>query len=122
MLILILGGLLYIFGGAGDSAIHRIKDALSEHVEDDVKRARAEEHLDRLQAGLEEGNGRLEEGADKFFSALEKKNAKRADLERLLDSLQKERESLQQKTIDARFDIRKELSPEEWSRVFAPSE
>ena len=122
MLIAIIGGLLLIFGGGGETAIDRIKDALGEHVEDDGKRERAEERLEQLEAEVEMATTSLEKKTEAFFSALEKKNTKPADLEKLLDSLQREREALQQKALDARFDIRKELSAEEWSRVFAPTE
>lgn len=113
------------FAGAEPPRVHALEEfqsAVEEVVEDDERRERAVDLLEQSRERFKEGLETLEGLREEFWAVDARYDATEADYRKAWSRIQKAWEGQRKEALDLHYQVRRELTKEEWSYVHSEVE
>lgn len=122
MIWILLGYLALTFFGAGDAPLAGAIEAMNGRVEaldvDDAPRERIDQIVEGVVEALEAARPAAEYRRDELLDLLRTHDAPRAQIDAAVEALAKVRRELQSGLLDMRFELRQQLTREQWAKLF----
>ena len=123
MLIATITALIFIFGGGGlEFYLTNIKKPVKEHVQEKERREVILDESKALQKDLKAFRKDIEEHLDDLIEVHSAYTSVPADYDAAGDQLLADQEKVSARTLDARDNMKEQMTREEWDAVFKASE
>ena len=116
---------LLLGGGANDALLSYIKDTsgiIDEVVLDEDRRDAAEDTLDRMKDRAKQLAKAKKAASKSIGSFIKEGSADEAGIEAILDEMEKESRAFNSEMVAMRFELKDQLTREEWEALFSNAE
>lgn len=119
----------YFFGGAAGisggaltvEAVEQLDDRVAVVVQEPARRQAAHSMLEELRQGVDAFDKEFAAAGTSITASYRDHDADRAEIEAVLENLNREWARGQQRALDLRFELRERLTRKEWEALFSES-